>query len=110
MENAKLIEEKYTGLLQSAREESADIVKAATQKAQLRSDDIISEAKTEASNVMIRANEEIEREKRRAKKEIRTEISEIAVMVAEKVVGREVTDADQFRLVDEFIDNVGDLV
>ena len=62
MENAKRLEADYTELMANAKEESAEIIKAASQKAVKRSDEIIQNAKNEAANITNKANEEIELE------------------------------------------------
>ena len=109
LEHAKSLESEYSGLMEGAKEESAQMIKAASKKAQLRSDVIISEAKNEASAILARADEDVEREKKRAQNELRGEVSELAVLVAQKVVEKEITEADHERFINEFIDNVGDL-
>ena len=109
LEHAKSLESEYSGLMEGAKEESAQMINAASKKAQLRSDEIISEAKNEASAILARADEDVEREKKRAQNELRGEVSELAVLVAQKVVEKEITEADHERFINEFIDNVGDL-
>ena len=109
LEHAKSLESEYSGLMEGAKEESAQMIKAASKKAQLRSDEIISDAKNEASAILARADEDVEREKKRAQNELRGEVSELAVLVAQKVVEKEITEADHERFINEFIDNVGDL-
>ncbi|MGN1481131.1 F0F1 ATP synthase subunit B [Porcipelethomonas sp.] len=109
LEHAKSLESEYSGLMEGAKEESAQMIKAASKKAQMRSDEIISEAKSEASAILARADEDVEREKKRAQNELRGEVSELAVLVAQKVVEKEITEADHERFINEFIDNVGDL-
>lgn len=109
LEHAKSLESEYSGLMEGAKEESAQMIKAASKKAQIRSDEIISEAKNEASAILARADEDVEREKKRAQNELRGEVSELAVLVAQKVVEKEITEADHERFINEFIDNVGDL-
>ena len=109
LEHAKSLESEYSGLMEGAKEESAQMIKAASKKAQLRSDEIISEAKNEASAILARADEDVEREKKRAQNELRGEVSELAVLVAQKVVEKEITEADHERFINEFIENVGDL-
>ena len=66
-------------------------------------------AKNEAAGIISKANEDIEREKKRAVNQIKDEISEIAIAVAEKVVEKEITTKDNDRLIEEFIENVGEL-
>ena len=107
LENAKQMETEYTGKLAAAKEESAEIIKNASKKAQQRSDEIIAEAKNEAAGIVTKANADIERERKRAVNQIKDEISGIAVSIAGKVIGREVSDEEQDRLIDEFIGGIG---
>ena len=110
MAHAKELEANYNELLASAKDESAEIVKKATKKAQDRSDEIISNAKEEASGIISRANEDIEREKQRAMSEMKNEISGIAMMMAEKIIKKEINQKDHEALINDFIENVGDEV
>jgi len=104
LKNAKDLESQYSQKLETAREESAEIVKAASQKAQLRSDEIILEAKSEAADIISKANSEIMRERRLAVSEMKSQVSDIAADIAGKIIGREVSsDEEQERLIDEFI-------
>lgn len=109
LNNAKDMETEYTEKLAAAKEESAEIVKAASKKAQLRSDEIIAAAKTEAAGIVTKANADIEKERKRAVNQIKDEISDIAVSIAGKVIGKEISpDEEQDRLIDEFIGGIGD--
>ncbi len=99
---------EYEEKLSNAKEESAEMIRKATRKAQQRSDEIVAAAKEDASNILARGREELSQEKRRAESELRGAVSELAVLVAEKVVEREVSPEDHARLIDEFIDSVGD--
>lgn len=107
--NAKTLENEYTQKLNLAKEESAEIIKTSTKKAQLRYDEIVSEAKDEVSNLKQKANSEIEREKKRAINQMKDEISDIAFMVATKVVEKEINPSDNDKMIEEFINNVGEL-
>jgi F-type H+-transporting ATPase subunit b len=108
LENAKALENEYTERISSAKEESAEILKNAAKKAQSRSDEIISEAKKEAHGIMEKASSDIEKEKKRAVNQIKDEISDIAMSIAEKVVAKEISAKDHERLIEEFIDGIGD--
>ena len=46
--------------------------------------------------------------RRKADETIKDEIADVSVEIAEKIIGREITDDDRRRLFDEFIDNIGD--
>lgn len=109
LEHAKSLETEYSNLMEGAKEESAEIIRNASKKAQQRSDEIISDAKKEAGSILARADEDVEREKKRAQNELRGEISELAVLVAQKVVEKEINEEDHDRFINDFIENVGDL-
>ncbi|MGN0586326.1 MAG: F0F1 ATP synthase subunit B [Oscillospiraceae bacterium] len=107
LKNAKALETEYTDKLQGAKEESAEIIKNATRKAQTRSDEIIDGAKEEARSLINKANADIEKEKKRAVNQIKDEISDIAMSIAEKVVEKEIDPKTHEKLVEEFIDDLG---
>jgi F-type H+-transporting ATPase subunit b len=108
LKNAKELETEYTEKLKGAKEESAEIIRSATQKAQTRSDEIIGEAKTEAHGIIVKANSDIEKEKKRAVNQIKDEISDIAVSIAEKVVSKEIDPKTHEKLIESFIDGIGE--
>ncbi|MBR1664382.1 MAG: F0F1 ATP synthase subunit B [Ruminococcus sp.] len=108
-ENAKAMEAEYSTKLAKAKEEGAQIVKEATKKAQQRSDEIIVDAKQEAKAIVDNAHDQIEREKKIAINEIKDEITDIALGAAAAVVEKEVSTKDNERLIESFIDSVGDL-
>lgn len=107
LKNAKELETEYTDKLQGAKEESAEIIKNATKKAQTRSDEIIGGAKEEARSLINKANADIEKEKKRAVNQIKDEISDIAMSIAEKVVEKEIDPKTHEKLVEEFINDLG---
>ena len=108
-ENAEKLEAEYTRRLEGAKEESAQIIQTATRKAQQRSDEIISEARTEAKGLVDNASREIEREKKIAVNQIKNEITDIALSAAAAVVEKDMTGEDNERLIEKFIDNVGEM-
>ena len=107
-ERAEQAEAEYTEKLSAAKEETAAMMRTATRRAQQRSEEIVAAAKAEAAGIMKQNADELERERRKAESELRAEVSGLAVMVAEKVVGREINPDDHARLIDELIDSVGD--
>ncbi len=108
-EKAKKLEIEYSQKLNAAKEESAEIVRNATKKAQSRSDEIISEAKNEARGIVENAGAEIEREKKIAINQIKDEIAGIAFSAAEAVIEKELDTKDNEKLIESFIDSVGEL-
>lgn len=108
LENAKQLEDEYTAKLAAAKEESAEIVKNATKKAQTRSDEIIAEAKEEARSIIDKAGTDIEKEKKRAVNQIKDEISDIALSIASQVVSKEIDPKTHEQLIESFIDEIGE--
>lgn len=108
-ENAKKLESEYTAKIGNAKEESAQIISAATKKAQQRSDEIISEARIEAKGISDRAHEEIEREKKIAVNKVKDDITDIAFNAAQAVIEKDLKTEDNEKLIEEFIDNVGEV-
>ena len=105
---AKGMKEEYEARLATAREEADGIVKNAVLSAQRKGDAILSEASAQASHMKQKAEEEISMERKQMLMDVRSEISDIAVSIASKVVEREVQKKDHDNFVDEFIRNVGE--
>ena len=106
--NARALETEYKEKLSAAAEAGARMVADAAARAHSREDEILRQAKTNAAAILDKASAEIAREKMQAIQEARNEISEMALAIAGKVVERELSGADQRRLVDSFIEELGD--
>ena len=107
-QQAQLLEAEYRQKLESAAETGDRLVKEATARAQSRSEQIIAGANAEADAIRAKAAADIAQEKKKAINDAKDEISVLALDIAGKVVGRELTDADRTRLVDSFIDELGE--
>ena len=105
---AAALETEYRGKLTVAAETGERMVQEAVQRGRKREEEIIRQANAEAEAIHAKASADIALEKKKAVSEAKTEISKIALEIAEKVVGRALTDSDQADLVDGFIDNLGD--
>jgi F-type H+-transporting ATPase subunit b len=77
-------------------------------RGQSREEEIIRQANADASAIMAKASADIAMEKKKALNDAKDEISDIAMAIAGKVVGRELDAAGQSDLVDAFIDGLGD--
>ena len=104
-ESAKV---EYTAKLDRADESARKIVSDATRRANERAEEIVDEAKSEADRLRRRADEEIAQEKKKALNEIKNDISDISVEIAEKVVGREIREEDHREMIDSFIRDLED--
>lgn len=106
--NAEAMENEYAQKLADAKDEAARIMKEATREASLKGEAILSEAKREASAAVDKAHREIEQEKQQAVREIKDDIASIAVSIAEKVIEKDINKGDYERLVEDFIEGIGD--
>ena len=102
------LKDQYDKKLSGAKAEAEEIVRSATKRAQLRSESMIGEAKDTVSNMMARAEEQIASEKKKAVNEIKDEIADIALMAASNVLEKKMDANDHSKLIDEFINKVGD--
>ena len=105
---AASMKQEYEARLDAAREEADTLVRNAVQTAQRKSDQIVSDANSQASHLKQKAEEEIALEKKQMLLDVKSEISEMAVNIASKVVEREIQKKDHENFVDEFIKNVGE--
>ena len=106
--NAEAMQSEYQAKLGDAQATSERIVKEAVSRGQAREEEIIRQANVEASAIMDKAAADIALEKKKAINDAKDEISDLALAIAGKVVGRELSAADQSDLVDAFIDGLGD--
>ena len=95
--SASEMKEEYTQRMASARDEADRLVRSAVDEANRKGDEILGDARSQASQERLKAFTELKRE-----------LSGMAVDIAEKMVGREIGDADQDALVEDFLRNAGD--
>ena len=107
-QNALSIQAEYEQKLSVATETSEKMVKEAVARGKNREEEIIRKARADAAAIMDKASADIAQEKKKALNDAKDEISGIAMSIAEKVVGRQLNDADQSKLVDQFINELGD--
>lgn len=107
-ETAQALEEDYRRKLSAAQQTGEQIVREATARGQSREEEILRQAQAEADAIRSKASADIAREKKQAINDAKDEISGMALAIAEKVVGRQMNEADQNQLVEEFIRELGD--
>ena len=105
---AETMKADYEASIGNAQEEARAIVTAAQKNAADRSDRMLIEAKEEAAAIKAQAEADIERERESAFAQMKGEIGDIAVSIAGKVIGREVTEEDHRKLIDDFLSDVGE--
>jgi F-type H+-transporting ATPase subunit b len=100
-------EQERLATLAEARREANDILARAQKIAQETRDADIKATKEELERLRERASTEIDAEKNRALADLRSEVADLALAAAGKVVGESMTGARQRKLVAEFLAEAG---
>jgi F-type H+-transporting ATPase subunit b len=95
---------EYEAKLSAAAKEAEGLLAAAKERAQRLMEENEQRMTTEAEKIKGEATRAIDHERRKAIQEIRAQTTDLALMVAEKVVQRSLNDADHRRLADEALD------
>jgi F-type H+-transporting ATPase subunit b len=98
--------EKHKEMLRDASREREEILKRALGEAETVKNDVISKARAESEAILVRAKEQIEREKTVAILELRGQVVELAMDAASRIVKSSLTPAAQRELVDQFISSL----
>ena len=107
-EDAKKSKALYEKKLGEADEEAEKIVKEARKKAEKKSDRIVQNAKDKADGIVNQARADAKLEMSKAQSEIKHEIIEVSALISEKILEREINADDHKKLIDSFIENLGD--
>ena len=101
------IQQESEAMVQQAREQQSAIIKDAGTVRDAIIAEAQNKAKAEAARIMEEANLQIEREKQAAIRDIRAQVAQLSVQIAEKVVRTNLSDdAQQMQLIDRMLDEV----
>ncbi len=106
--DAKTLKQGYEAKMAGARQEADQVIKTATDSANVMSGEIIEAARKDAAHIREKAEQEIELEKRKVFNDVKDDLSGIALDIASKVIDREIREEDHKQLIDDFIRNVGE--
>ena len=90
--------QEYEAKLRGAAQEAEAILAAARNKAQHLLEENEQRLRKESERIKAETSQEIERERRKALQDIRREAADLALLVAEKVLVRSLSDDDNRRL------------
>ena len=105
MELEKLQQES-TRIIQEARINAESIIGQSRSDAEKLREEIKQKAKGEADAILRNAQHQIELQTRQAVLQIRNEVADMAVMIASKVLERNVSKEDNARLIDETLKQI----
>lgn len=100
--------EEQLNLLKQARQEAQVLIENAKKQGDVQRDEIIAIARTESERIKKAAQQEIETQKEQAVAAIREQVASLSVLIASKVIEKELSAADQEKLINEYIIEAGE--
>jgi ATP synthase, F0 subunit b len=97
---------EYAAKLQTAHAEAATIVEDARRDAERLREEIRQRAKSDADKLLTNAERQIQLQTSLALEQIRREAVDLSVMIASKIIQRNLTKEDNERLIDEALKQV----
>ncbi|GIO12802.1 ATP synthase subunit b [Cohnella xylanilytica] len=105
-ESEKFLEEQKQAL-QQARKEAYEIIEQAKTTGSKQADEIVQAARGEANRLKDEAVREIESEKNKAVASVKAQVSGLSVLIASKIIEKQVDEKTQSELVDKYLQEVG---
>lgn len=97
----------YEQKLRGADAEARQRILVAVEDGQKAAAEIKSQAQAEAAQRVQRAEDEILREREKAKEQFKDQVVTLSILTAEKILRQKIDDPTQRKLVGEFVDEVG---
>ncbi|ADC49432.1 ATP synthase b-subunit [Alkalihalophilus pseudofirmus OF4] len=94
--------------LEQARMEANEIIQNAKKLSEQQGQDIVKAARNDAERIKESAVAEIQREKEQAVSALREQVAGLSVLIATKVIEKELNEAEQEKLVQEYLKEVGE--
>lgn len=108
-QEAKKLLEQQTAALKEARVEAQSLVENAKKIAEDQKSDIVKAAQEEANRLKEAAKKEIQQEKEQAVVALREQVASLSVLIASKVIEKELNEQDQQKLIDDYVKQVGEV-
>jgi F-type H+-transporting ATPase subunit b len=106
--DAQTILEDYQRQLADAKNEANRIIEESRQTAEALRRDLTARAEADAAEIRTRATADIEAAKERAMEELRGQLTDLTIELAERVVKRNIDRESNARLIDDYITSIGD--
>nr|WP_249316539.1 F0F1 ATP synthase subunit B [Bacillus sp. FJAT-50079] len=107
IESNKLLEEQRA-LLKEARQEAQAMIESSKEHGEAQREEIIQTARQEAERIKESALLEINQQKEQAIGALREQVASLSVLIASKVIEKELNEEDQQQLINEYIQRAGE--
>lgn len=105
---ADILVSEREAALKNSRQEATQILSDAKSNAQKTSKEIVADANDGASSIRKKAELDAKKAKAEALTAARSQVADISVLIAEKIISKNLTAEDQKDLVDQFIKGLND--
>lgn len=107
-EKAETLAAKRQEELAGARTEATQIIDDAKETGKSQEAKIVAEAHEEASRLKAKANQDIEQSKAEALSSVKSDVADLTVLLAEKIMTTNLDREAQSDLIDSYLDKLGD--
>jgi F-type H+-transporting ATPase subunit b len=108
IEAERLLEE-YKLTMAEARKEAGTILQQAKQSAEATRSEARDRAQAEYDELLVKAREAIDGEKRAAIAELQRSVADLSVAVAGKLIGAELSKEDHLKVIEKYVSEAGSL-
>lgn len=109
LSEADKLKAEYEKQLRDIKNERNAIIGKATERAEMEGNKIVAAAREEAEGILEKTRLQIEGDKQRMLEEVKAEVSSLVIAVASKVIEKELDEASHRNMIQNFIDEVGDV-
>lgn len=99
--------EEQKNAVQEARKQAYEMIEQARATSTKQAEDILHAAKAEANRIKEEAAKDIENEKNNAIAALRSQVGSLSVQIASKIIEKQVDEAAQSQLVEQYLNEVG---
>lgn len=108
-ESEGLLQEQRQAI-QDARKEAYNIIEQSKKTSARQADEMIVQARAESVRIKEDALKEIDSEKNKAIMALRSQVSSMSVLIASKIIEKQIDENAQKKLIDQYLEEVGDNV
>ena len=108
-QQAEKIKREYQEEMRKARQEAQEVIAKATKVSETLAAEILAASHEEAEKIKKSALVDIERERDRAISDVKAQVADLSVLVAEKIIRQKLDMKGQGKLIEKFIQEVGEM-
>ena len=98
---------EYQAQIAEARHEADEIVAKAKREAEAERSRILAKAQEDAAGTVAKARDAVSSERRKAMIELSSSVVDLSVEIASKIIGNDLSEADQRKLAEKYLAEVG---